>query len=214
MLVVAYSSGVLLLVGVLALAVVLGLTFGGSLRSLSELTLRWWPLALVGLGLQLIPVGSHGWAVSLLVVSYAALVLFVVVNIRLPGRWLIALGFVLNLVVVGMNGGMPVGDRALRSAYGGGYAEQRRELAAGEGGAKHHLQRASDRVVFLSDVIPVPAPVRVVVSIGDLASLAGAFWLVLAATLGRVRQPEDDLDGKEPDRGAEGAGGAGEAAPA
>ncbi len=186
----AYSARVLLLVGVLALGVAIGLAFGGSLRSLSELTLRWWPLALIGLALQVVPVSSHSWAVALLIASYAVLVAFVVVNIRLPGMWLIALGFVLNLIVVGANGGMPIGDPALRAAYGTGAAEQRRELAQGAGGAKHHLQRPSDRLLFLSDVIPVPAPIRIVMSVGDVASLAGAFWLVLAATLGRARQPE------------------------
>jgi hypothetical protein len=179
----------LLLVGVLALGVVIGLCFGGSLRSLSELTLRWWPLALVGLALQIVPATSHGWAVALLIASYGVLVVFVLVNIRLPGIWLIALGFVLNLIVVGANGGMPIGDPALRAAYGSGAAEQRRELVQGAGGAKHHLQRPSDRLLFLSDVIPVPAPIHIVMSVGDIASLAGAFWLVLAATLGRARQP-------------------------
>jgi hypothetical protein len=181
---------VLLLVGVLALGVAIGLAFGGSLRALSELTLRWWPLALVGLALQIVPVSSHSWAVALLIASYAVLVVFVVVNIRLPGMWLIALGFVLNLVVVGANGGMPIGNPALRAAYGSGAAEQRRELIQGAGGAKHHLQRPSDRLLFLSDVIPVAGPIHIVMSAGDIASLAGAFWLVLAATLGRARQPE------------------------
>jgi len=186
----AYSARVLLLVGVLALGVAIGLAFGGSLRSLSELTLHWWPLALVGLALQVVPVSSHAWSVSLLIASYCVLVVFVVVNIRLPGMWLIALGFVLNLIVVGANGGMPIGDPALRAAYGSGAAEQRRELVQGAGGAKHHLQRPSDRLLYLSDVIPIAGPIHIVMSVGDVASLAGAFWLVLAATLGRAKQPE------------------------
>ncbi len=181
---------VLLLVGVLVLAVVVGLVFGGSLTNLAELSFRWWPLALIGLALQFVPAGSHMWAVALLILSYVVLTAFVAVNLRLPGMWLIALGFVLNIVVIGANAGMPVADGALRTAYGRGYAEQRRELASGAGGAKHHLQRPSDRLIALADVIPVGAPVRIVTSAGDLLSLAGAGWLVAAATLGRVRERE------------------------
>jgi hypothetical protein len=174
---------VLLLIGVIVVGTAVGLALGGSLRSLTDLTFRWWPLAIVGLLLQFIPSRSHGWAVGLLIASYAVLVVFFAANIRLPGMAVIALGFVLNIVVIGVNGGMPVSDHALRVAYGPGYQEQRRELAAGEGGAKHHLQGPGDDLTWLADEIPVPAPVRIVVSGGDLVSLVGAGWLMARATM-------------------------------
>jgi hypothetical protein len=113
------------------------------------------------------------------------LVVFFAANIRMPGMPLIALGFVLNIVAIGVNAGMPVSDHALRVAYGSGYAEQRRELASGEGGAKHHLQGPDDHVTWLADEIPIPAPVRIVVSIGDLLSLVGAGWLLAQATMAK-----------------------------
>ena len=175
----------LLLVGVLVVAAAVGLLFGGSLRALGELSFRWWGLALIGLAVQFIPTDSRGWAVALLIASYALLTVFVVANIRMPGMPLIAVGFVLNIVAVGANGGMPVSDHALHMAYGGGYAEQRKELVGG-GGAKHHLQSEDDVLVFLTDVVPVPAPIRIVLSVGDLLSLAGAAWVVAAATLGHT----------------------------
>jgi hypothetical protein len=174
---------VLLLIGALVVGTIVGLALGGSLRSLADLSFRLWPLAIIGLVLQFIPVHAHAWAVGLLIASYAVLVVFFAANIRLPGMALIALGFVLNIVVIAWNGGMPVSDHALRVAYGAGYAEQRRELVSGEGGAKHHLQGPGDDVTWLADVIPIPAPLHIVVSIGDLVSLVGAGWLLARATM-------------------------------
>jgi len=174
----------LLLVGVLVLGILVGLALGGSLRKLSELSFHWWPLALIGLAVQFVPARTHAWAVVLLICSYALLTAFVVANIRMPGMALMAVGFVLNIVAVGANGGMPVSDHALRVAYGSGYAEQRRELVAGEGGAKHHLQRHGDELLFLTDVIPAGAPIHIIVSFGDLLTFVGAGWVVAAATLG------------------------------
>jgi hypothetical protein len=182
----AYPGLVLLLIGALVVGTVVGLVMGGSLRSLADLSFRWWPLAIIGLVLQFIPVHAHGWAVGLLIASYAVLVVFFAANIRMAGMPLIALGFVLNLLVIGVNGGMPVSDHALRVAYGSGYAEQRRELAVGEGGAKHHLQGRGDELTWLADEIPIPVPVRIVVSAGDLVSLVGAGWLMASATMGKA----------------------------
>jgi hypothetical protein len=112
---------------------------------------------------------------------------------------LIALGFVLNIIAVGANGGMPVGDHALHVAYGKDYGVQRRELATGQGGAKHHLQRPDDVLVVLTDVVPIGAPVHIVTSVGDLLSLVGAGWLVFGATLGKgssgARRSKDRVRG-------------------
>src|SRR6266498_341405 len=107
-------------------AVVLGLAVGllvrGKFRRLGEIRFRWWGLAFLGLGLQLVPVPSspgqadHWAGVGLLVASYLVLLVFVVVNIRTVGFPLIALGFTLNALVIVLNGGMPVSDHALRVA--------------------------------------------------------------------------------------------------
>jgi hypothetical protein len=90
---------------------------------------------------------------------------------------LIASGFALNLVVIAVNGGMPVRDSALARAYGDGYAEQRRELVEG-GQTKHHLERPDDMLVGLADVIPVGFPIRQVLSVGDIVWLVGTVWVV------------------------------------
>jgi hypothetical protein len=179
----------LVILGALAIGIVVGLLGGGSLRRLAEVQLRWWPLAIAGLGLQLIPVPSlpgrldHWLAVGLLVASYLVLLGFVWANLRLPGFALMAVGFALNMLVISINGGMPVSDRALREAYGGGYRATLRDLTR-HGGAKHHLERPDDVLTPLADVIPIGSPVRKVFSLGDLVALAGMAWVVGAATQG------------------------------
>jgi Family of unknown function (DUF5317) len=199
-----------LVVGAVLVGVTVGLAFGGSLRTLSELRLQWWPLALVGLGLQLVPVPSrqgqldHWLAVALLMVAYGVLLVFVGANIRLPGFPLVALGFALNLLIISINGGMPVSDSAMRSTYGSGYADMRRELIE-NGGAKHHLAGPDDDLRLLSDVIPLGPPVRLILSVGDVLFYVGVVWLLAAATkgprgkhrLGATRGSLDRLDPRD-----------------
>lgn len=179
----------LLILGVIVAGLVVGIALGGDIRTLSEIKLRWWPLALVGLGLQLVPVPSmngqldHWLAVGLLVASYVVLLAFVAMNFRLVGFPVIAAGFALNLLVISVNGGMPVTDHALRQAYGSGYAPEVAQLQE-HGGAKHHLARDDDVLVSLADVIPVGAPLHQVLSPGDIVFMMGVFWVIAAATRG------------------------------
>jgi hypothetical protein len=171
----------LLVVAVIVGGILVGLGLGGSLRNIAEVRLRWWPLAVAGLVLQLIPVPSrpgqldHWAAVGLLIGSYVVLLIFVAANLRLPGFPLIAVGFALNVLVIGLNGGMPVKDQALRQAAGSRY-ERSRQVLLQKGGLKHHLATPDDVLVPLSDVIGIGGPVRNVFSPGDLLSYAGVAW--------------------------------------
>src|SRR2546425_8284535 len=181
----------ILIVVALAAGVLVGLAMKGSLRNLGELRFRWWGLAFVGLGLQLIPVPSlagqadHWLAVGLLVASYLVLVVFVVANLRVPGFALIALGFILNALVISINGGMPVSNRALHIAAGPFYAQTSARLLR-EGGEKHHLAGPGDKLVVLGDGIPVGAPARQGLSAGDVVWLAGTAWVIAR---GMARRP-------------------------
>ena len=68
---------------------------------------RWPYLALVAIALQFFPIG--GWEENALVaLSFAALCVFALANIRQPGFALILIGLALNLIVIGVNEGMPV----------------------------------------------------------------------------------------------------------
>jgi len=205
---------VLLILAVIVAGLLVGIALGGDIRTLSEIKLRWWPLALVGLGLQLIPVPSmngqldHWLAVGLLVGSYVVLLGFVAMNIRLPGFPVIAAGFALNLFVISVNGGMPVTERALRQAYGSRYPAEI-EVLQEQGGAKHHLARDDDVLVSLADVIPVNGPVHQVLSPGDIVFMLGVFWVIAAGTRGATgrhrpgatREPPDARDRASPAAG-------------
>ncbi|HJP64867.1 MAG TPA: DUF5317 family protein [Actinomycetota bacterium] len=171
----------LLILAAIVAGIAIGYALRGSLRNLARLQFRWWGLAFLAAALQLAPTPSSPdlrWVgAALLMASYAAVVAFVALNIRLPGIWLIAVGFAVNLLAIGFNGGMPVSDAALRQAYGIGYAEQRQQLLSGHD-TKHHLERSDDVLRPLTDVIPVDGVIHQVLSVGDLVWLVGVVWLV------------------------------------
>ena len=177
----------MLLVAVsIVLGIAVGLASGGSLSRLAETRLRAWPLAILGLGLQVAatPAGPGGWlAGALLGASYLCLGALFAANVRLPGVPLVAVGIALNALVIGVNGGMPVSDDALRAAYGTEYEAMRRTLIE-EGPPQHHLARPDDVLLPLADVIGIRAPVKQVFSVGDLTSMGGFVWLLAAATRG------------------------------
>ena len=142
------------LLGVLALAVVLGYLLGGRLRKVEGLRLRWWGLAPLGLALQLVPISgdTHGQriiTVTLLIASYPILMLFAWANIRLAGFALIFVGLALNLTVIAANQGMPVTKQALVAS---GQGDILNELQ-NHPGAKHFLASPGDVVLEpLADV--------------------------------------------------------------
>lgn len=178
----------LLIVAALVAGVLIGLALGGSLAKLADVHFRWWGLAILGLAVQLVPVpaspAGRAAGAALLVASYVLLLAFIALNWRHPGLPLMAVGFALNILVISVNGGMPVSDGALRSAYGtSGYRATLSELVH-SGGAKHHLERPDDALVWLSDVIPVGTPIHRVFSPGDMVALVGMAWVMAAATKG------------------------------
>ncbi|MGH2555484.1 MAG: DUF5317 domain-containing protein [Actinomycetota bacterium] len=179
----------LLILAVVVAGILAGVALGGDVRTLSDVKLRWWPLAPIGLALQLVPVPSrqgeldHWLSVGLLIASYIVLLGFVWMNMKLPGFPLIAVGFAMNLLVISVNGGMPVTEHALRQAYGPRASSEIVRLQE-EGGAKHHLAREDDVLLQLADVIPVGSPLHQVLSAGDIVFMAGVFWVIAAATKG------------------------------
>ncbi len=171
-----------LVVSVIGLAVVVGLVAGGSFRPFQTLRVHWWGAALVGLALQGVPIGSgvdDRIGPIVLVASYALLLCFAFVNRRLPAVWLVIAGLAMNLLVIGVNEGMPVSAGALEVAGG------RSDRLAGGGTLKHHLMGPDDRLTPLADVIGIPPPVGAVISIGDAFLYVGIGALIVAVMLGR-----------------------------
>jgi hypothetical protein len=172
---------VMLVLIVIGLAIVVGFVAGGSLRPFERVRVHWWGAALVGLLLQGIPLTSgvgRPIGSAIVVCSYGMLLGFAWVNRRLPALWLVMGGLALNLVVIGVNGGMPVSASALDAAGA------RAEGLAGGAAVKHHLMGPRDTLTPLGDVIGIPPPISAVVSIGDLALYAGVGALVIAVMLG------------------------------
>jgi hypothetical protein len=173
---------VILVLVVIGSAVVVGFIAGGSLRPFEKLKLHWWGAALAGLALQGIPSASGvsesiGWA--FLIASYGLLIAFAWINRRLPAAWLVIAGLALNLLVIGVNDGMPVSASALETA--GASADG----LVGAGTVKHHLMGPEDVLTPLADVIGIPPPIGAVISIGDVFLYVGLGILVVMVMLGR-----------------------------
>jgi hypothetical protein len=149
----------------IGIGLILGLLSGGRPRNLSDHRFRLWPLVLVGLALQVIDVGGDlGFA--LLLVSYVSLLTFAVVNLRIVGMGLIALGLSANATVILVDHGMPVRRSAIVNAK---VVPSDDRVHTIHFGAKHHLEKSGDRLMVLADIIPVPLPVSPgVLSFGDL----------------------------------------------
>ena len=172
----------ILILVVIGLAVLVGFIAGGSLRPFDKLKLHWWGAALVGLALQGIPSASGvsesiGWAI--LIASYGLLIAFAWINRRLPAAWLVIAGLALNLLVIGVNSGMPVSASALETAGA------RADGLVGAGTVKPHLMGPDDVLTSLADVIGIPPPIGAVISIGDVLLYAGLAILVVMVMLGR-----------------------------
>ena len=162
-----------------AVAVLTGLGIGLALpprtTRFARPRVRLVPLVVAGVACQLIANRMTGdGAVALGIVALGLLVGFAVANLHLTGMGVMTIGLGLNLLVLLMNGGMPVSPRALRAA----------DVPAGElQGARHH-ERPSDHLTVLGDIIPVGGQV---VSYGDLI-IAVALADVVAHLVRRQRR--------------------------
>jgi hypothetical protein len=166
------------LVGLIA-----GFLAGGSVRNFERIQVFWWGAALAGLALQLVPVErwfSDDAAVAVLLASYALLIAFVWVNRRLPAASLLLVGLALNALVIGLNGGMPVSEGAIRAAGGAGTV-----LPSAIDDGKHHLMTFDDVLTPLADVIGLPPPISTVLSIGDVFLYAGIVAFTVIVMRGR-----------------------------
>ncbi len=148
---------------------------GGRLGRIAEADLRWSSLLFVGLFLQLgvDRAAGSGWlgdgeGYVALLVSQVLVLVWVAVNWWRPGMLLVLLGLLMNALVIGANGAMPVSADAI--------------AAIGLPGAqvppgKHVLLTEATRLPFLADVFPLP-PMRTIISAGDIVLAAGLLPLV------------------------------------
>jgi Family of unknown function (DUF5317) len=171
-----------------ALAILIGYARGGRLAGLADLRLRWQGVALLGLLLQVLLWPGGDWPLFYLYASFALLIAFAIVNVRITGVALILVGVVLNFTVIALNRGMPVSREAIVAS---GQADSLDELVD-DGGAKHHLASPADHLRFLGDVIAIPA-LEQAVSVGDVFTYGGVMVLIVAG-MGRRRRADDPGD--------------------
>ena len=166
-----------LLIVALLIAVAIGYLAGGRVSNLANLRLRWAPLALIALVLQLIdPPGS--WPLAMLITSFVLLSVFVLANRRVAGFWLVLVGVALNFAVIGVYRGMPVSTQALVAS---GQADTVGQLTGhAERSVKHHLATESDSALVLGDVIAIPPPMGQAISVGDICTYGGVAVVVVA----------------------------------
>jgi hypothetical protein len=118
-----------------------------------------------------------------LVASYAGVGGWLAVNAATSagglriGFAVVLAGWLLNVVAMALNDGMPVSTAAQAAIGAGGQAIDEGSLW------KHVPATGSTRAAVLGDVIPV-APVHAVVSAGDIALLAGVGAVVASALRG------------------------------
>jgi hypothetical protein len=109
---------------------------------------------------------------ALVVASYTCLGLWLALNARYqPGGLgtafaVLGLGWLLNVVPMVLNGGMPVSSAALRAIGAGDEVVDEGHLW------KHVPATAETDAAWLGDVVPVP-PAGAVISAGDVALLLG-----------------------------------------
>ena len=153
----------MLVSGVIA-GFIVGLVSGGHLSGLQRFELKWWPLLIAGLIARASALFFRVIALETSVLGIALIVAVAIVNRRLPGAVLVAVGSLLNLLVILMNSGMPVDAAAISATPNDPPMD-----------GFHILLDSSTRLAYLADVIRVPV-VNSAFSVGDLAVAIGGFW--------------------------------------
>ena len=156
----------------------------GRVSALADLAFRHVWLLPAGFGIQLLIVYAvPDWPAAVLnaahIGTYAFAAAFVLLNWRIPGVLVVALGGLSNFVAITANGGvMPASRSALAYA---GLEDTPGQFASSAGLADPHL-------LWLGDVFAVPAswPVANVFSVGDVLIVVGAFVLLHAACGSRL----------------------------
>jgi Family of unknown function (DUF5317) len=167
-----------LLLGTFVLTILAGYVLGGRLSNLGALRIRWTPLAIVGLMMQVINPPGH-WPLVMLIGSFVLLSTFAIANIRIAGFALILVGISLNFIVIGANGGMPVSEQALVASGQGDTAGALTDDA--DSYVKHHLAGDDDRLLFLGDVIALRPPIAQAISVGDIFTYGGVAVVIVGA---------------------------------
>ena len=176
------------------IGVALGLVLGGRMSSLGRLDLRWAPLAMIGLLVQVVlfaePVAARVGSLGppIYVASSALVLVAVIRNLEIAGLKVVAVGAASNLAAIVANGGsMPASPDAL-AALGKSVSD----------GYSNSVEAVDPALAGLTDIYALPAwlPFANVFSIGDLLIGIGiAITLCLAMRTERGGADRNRLHG-------------------
>jgi len=161
----------------MAIILAIGYLLGGRLRNMSDLKIEWTWLALAGLAMQFVTGPGSTLPLLCLYLSFALLIIFTIKNIRVFGFPVILAGVLCNLLVIGINGGMPVSKHALRASDQGQFLGELENNPY----PKHHLATDDDLLRFLGDAIPLPSPLEQAISVGDIVTYGGVDIVIVGA---------------------------------
>ena len=184
---------------IIIISIIIGLLRNGKLSSLSQISLKRTELIVLACLIQggIIFLGSRNikfvldYSSYMIIFSYIVLLLAVWYNKKLKGMKIIALGIILNFIVIVANSGhMPV---LLSSLYKAGLNDFALVLKEGTY-VTHTLITEKTLFGFLADVIPLPSPFPdpSVVSVGDFLMFYGVFSLIQNAMLKKELNPEEN----------------------
>lgn len=163
------------------IAVGVAVARGGSLDSLARTKFRWTWILFLGLAVQIFfeiwtPEGFPASArFALTLVTITAVLLFLVANRQLPGALIAAVGLALNVLVISVNGAMPVSLRAARVA--GVNFDSFNQV-----GIRHEIADSATRLPWFADVLAIPHTHNIF-SFGDVVLAAGLAILAYRCTL-------------------------------
>src|SRR5713101_2140010 len=154
-----------MLVSGVAAGIAAGIAFGGELRRLGTLTLRYWPLLVLAAALRVVGAVNPASPLGVYLVALVFVALVAALNWRLPGALLISVGTFMNVIVVVLNNGMPY-DPALATGSG---------ISIPNDGLHVRLQPAT-LLPFLGDIVPVTLADSIY-SVGDFLIAFGGFFI-------------------------------------
>ncbi|MDQ4025925.1 MAG: DUF5317 domain-containing protein [Actinomycetota bacterium] len=162
---------------------------GGSVHDLAETTFRWTPLLVGGLVMQVVFIywdpewlGEAG-GLAVVLASNAAVAVWLFANRTLPGLMLAGAGMALNVLVIAVNGAMPVLEDSAETA---GVTRSLEDASL-----KHEPLDEDTVLPWLGDAIPVP-PFQEVLSVGDVV-LALGLARVVDARMTAHRKPRHGI---------------------
>jgi hypothetical protein len=178
-----------------AVAILYGYARGGRLRNLATFQVHHWWLLLLASALQLCRykhVPGLGWLLGSYTSMRPVIIVFGIVAVWLAlntvkprperaGILLIAAGWLANVLVMALNGGMPVDKQA--ALYVGFQAS---DFVNNDVGT-YHVLTGADRLGWLADIMPVPYSMHVA-SLGDVFIVLGVM-AVFAVAMRRREVP-------------------------